>query len=308
MPGLNTFDVGECCCGGVGCLACSPCQIPQKNLTIAVSGSNYAGLGTGSDNTTLIYGGGSSWLSPCLTNLIDPTSSDHSYKYQLLCTGGSLQLSKVFYTDASCSVFNVAITLGTLRSYTCNPFHLYWSPFASTGIEDTNIDDPGPATVCPILCSSPCNLPGTAPTASLDTYNLCLGGPATVYTGGTFTLGTYSPTGLSYPPGGLGGFSTGGPTWYYLPTVPHVAGQTAMGAVMSCSGTPGVLSTWAVLMTATLSGGSWVWAYNGAVGGNITNPGFTYACSPLHIHLAQPVAPGDPTCTATITWNGFWDA
>jgi hypothetical protein len=105
---------------GGGALSCSPCAIPEEDLTLS-----WVNDLLGNGETTLTYtstGGNKSWLSDCANGLL----------YQLYCTSGSIELRVIFFitgecpdgSGAYCSNLRETPFSLTLSSYTCSPFSL----------------------------------------------------------------------------------------------------------------------------------------------------------------------------------------
>jgi hypothetical protein len=105
---------------GGGGLTCSPCAIPEEDLTLSWTNDL---LGPG--ETTLVYtntGGEKSWLSACANGLL----------YELFCTGGTIELRVIFFitgtcphgTAGYCSNLRTSPFSLTLASYSCLPFSL----------------------------------------------------------------------------------------------------------------------------------------------------------------------------------------
>ena len=103
-----------------GTLHCSPCNIPESNLTLSWV-NNIIGNGS----TTLAYtvvGPSKSWQSACTSNLL----------FDLFCTAGLIEFRVIFFTSGSCpgGVTGYCSNLSsspfglTLASYTCLPLSL----------------------------------------------------------------------------------------------------------------------------------------------------------------------------------------
>jgi hypothetical protein len=115
----------NCGCGSeVTCCVttCNPCPIPKQNLTIS-----WLNVITGPGSTTLYYNG-SSWVSNCSNGLT----------YQLLCTGGEIELRVLYYNNGPCPTgtsqycSNLRVTpYGlTLASSQCNAFNVVFDSFS----------------------------------------------------------------------------------------------------------------------------------------------------------------------------------
>lgn len=107
--------------GGGGSTACSPCNIPNEDLTIS-----WTNLITGDGSATLTYTPGPPrWISAC---------ADEGLIFQLQCTGG-FELRAIFFiegecptgTESYCSNLRTAPLTLTLESYTCSPFSATFS-------------------------------------------------------------------------------------------------------------------------------------------------------------------------------------
>jgi hypothetical protein len=104
---------------GGATLPCSPCMIPEHNLTISWINSlisNGSATLTYTDTPTL-------WTSGC----------SHGLQYKLLCTGGQVELRVIYWTSGACPspgqtqyCSNLrAMPFGlTLSSYSCSPFSM----------------------------------------------------------------------------------------------------------------------------------------------------------------------------------------
>ncbi len=113
---------------GGGSLSCSPCAIPEGDLTLSWV-NNLLGNG----ETTLTYttvGGNKSWLSGCANGLL----------YELFCTSGSIELRVLFFITGTCpdgmagycSNLRALPFALTLSSYSCSPFSLTFT-LSNTG-------------------------------------------------------------------------------------------------------------------------------------------------------------------------------
>jgi hypothetical protein len=101
-------------CAGLGC---SPCNIPQEDLTVTWTNSL-----TGNGSATLVYAD-DAWSAGCV---------DNGLLIQLACTEGEIELRVYYYVTGECpdGEGNYCSNLGeeglqlTLASYTCSPFSL----------------------------------------------------------------------------------------------------------------------------------------------------------------------------------------
>lgn len=103
---------------GSGSLTCSPCNIPAQNLVLS-----WVNVIRGNGSTPLTYTHApASWTSSCTNGLL----------YELICTGGEVELRVIYFTTGSCPTgtqqycSNLRVTpYGlTLSSYTCSPFSM----------------------------------------------------------------------------------------------------------------------------------------------------------------------------------------
>lgn len=125
-PNWKFTRFGGCCCSsGPPFLACSPCNIPEANLTLSWVNSLF-----GNGSTSLTYSSPPpSWNSACSNGLL----------YKLLCTGGVIELRVIYFTTGSCPTgtqqycSNVRVTPNglTLASYTCSPFSVTFNAISS---------------------------------------------------------------------------------------------------------------------------------------------------------------------------------
>jgi hypothetical protein len=106
--------------GGAASLPCSPCAIPNRNLTLSWTN---ALIGPGS--TTLAFNPPSQWTSVC-TNQI---------AFQLSCLGGSIQLAVTYFLSGNCPAgqSQSCVSPGSgpfaisLASFSCSPFLLQYT-------------------------------------------------------------------------------------------------------------------------------------------------------------------------------------
>ena len=118
MPGgIGWLACG--CCGGSNTYACSPCAIPEQNLTIS-----WVNILSGDSSATMIYTTGpTAWKTGCV---------DGGLIFELSCNSGSIELRATFFLSGECptgesnycSNFGVPPLALTLSSYTCSPFSL----------------------------------------------------------------------------------------------------------------------------------------------------------------------------------------
>ena len=118
MAGI-LLNPGKCCgCGGAT-LPCSPCAIPQKNLTLS-----WTNPLVGNGSTPLVYGGGG-WTTDCVNQML----------FQLACAGSVIQLSATYFLAGTCpsgqpqtctSPGSNPLAL-TLDSYACSPLYLHYT-------------------------------------------------------------------------------------------------------------------------------------------------------------------------------------
>lgn len=120
------------CKGNCGCstpsLTCSPCNIPEANLTLS-----WVNSLSGNGSTTLVYSPSpASWASGC-------SGHNDALLFKLLCTGGDIELRAIYFTAGSCpsgtqqycSNLRVSPYTMPISSYTCSPFSITWSPVSS---------------------------------------------------------------------------------------------------------------------------------------------------------------------------------
>src|SRR5262249_13984003 len=101
-------------------MACSPCPIPKKNLTLS-----WTNVLEGPGSTPLIFTPPGQWKSPCTNQLL----------YTLTCPGITAQFCVAYFISGSCpggqpqtccapgfDPFALALT-----SYTCSPFFLHYT-------------------------------------------------------------------------------------------------------------------------------------------------------------------------------------
>lgn len=120
--GLSLGGMGSpCCCGGgTPSCTCSPCAIPEQNLTIS-----WVNPLAGNGSDTLVYGGSCSngWTTGCSGG----AGTGNQLIFQLTCVGGATVLKVIYFTSGSCPTGQRAscannqsspFTL-TLASHTC---------------------------------------------------------------------------------------------------------------------------------------------------------------------------------------------
>ena len=103
--------------GGSGTL-CSPCKIPDEDLTIT-----WTNILTGNGSTTMKFGSGPTWKTGCV---------DSGLQFILACNSGSIELLAVFFVSGSCptGLSNYCSNLRsnplslTLAEHICSPFSL----------------------------------------------------------------------------------------------------------------------------------------------------------------------------------------
>jgi hypothetical protein len=103
--------------GGGGTTACSPCSIPNEDLTIT-----WTNILTGNGSATMTYTPGQ-WETGCV---------DSGILFRLACNGGSIELRAIFFLSGFCPTGSTnycsnlrtsPLTL-TLASHLCSPFSL----------------------------------------------------------------------------------------------------------------------------------------------------------------------------------------
>jgi hypothetical protein len=107
---------------GGGFTACSPCNIPNENLTIS-----WTNLLTGNGSATMTYiSGPSPWETSCV---------DGGFEFQLGCNSGTIELRANFFTSGGCpegtsnfcsNLRNSPLAL-TPSDHTCSPFSLTYT-------------------------------------------------------------------------------------------------------------------------------------------------------------------------------------
>jgi hypothetical protein len=103
--------------GGSGTM-CSPCNIPNEDLTIT-----WSNILTGSGSATMTFGAGSLWQTGCV---------DSGLQFILSCDSGSIELRAAFFVSGSCptGLSNYCSNLRsnrlslTLIDHACSPFSL----------------------------------------------------------------------------------------------------------------------------------------------------------------------------------------
>lgn len=110
---------GCCGCSGTS-TTCSPCSIPNKNLTVS-----WVNPLIGNGSTTLVYTPIGQWNSTCNRELL----------YSLTCPGGLIQFTVTYFISGTCPTGQTqrCVNPGTnpftflLASYTCSPFLLQYT-------------------------------------------------------------------------------------------------------------------------------------------------------------------------------------
>ena len=112
---------------GNGSLACAPCSIPKKNLTVSWTNSL-----SGNGSTALIYTPSPlAWASPCSNGL----------QFALLCTANQVEFRVKFWVTGTCPGPGNTQFCSNLRpppygltmsSYSCSPFSMTLQPTSST--------------------------------------------------------------------------------------------------------------------------------------------------------------------------------
>jgi hypothetical protein len=106
-------------------LACSPCPIPRRDLTVSWSGGPF-----GSGSTPLFYNAPGQWNSACSNQML----------YSLSCPGGSVRFAVTYFVSGDCPG-GQAMSCTTpgdippsllLVSSSCSPFYLRYT-VSSTG-------------------------------------------------------------------------------------------------------------------------------------------------------------------------------
>jgi hypothetical protein len=104
--------------GGGPSTTCTPCNIPNEDLTIS-----WVNILDGNGSATMAYtgGGGGVWQTACV---------DNGLQFRLICTGGGIELRAFFFVSgvcpsgesSFCSNFNASPLSLVLTSHTCSPF------------------------------------------------------------------------------------------------------------------------------------------------------------------------------------------
>jgi hypothetical protein len=117
---------------GSGSVSCSPCAIPRRDLTLS-----YVNVIYGNDSAPLAYTAApASWTSACKNGLL----------YELLCTGGVIELRVIYFTVGSCpsgtqqycSNLRASPFGLTVSAYSCTPFSITFRSQSSTCPTITN--------------------------------------------------------------------------------------------------------------------------------------------------------------------------
>jgi hypothetical protein len=131
---------GCCGCGG-GSLSCSPCDIPQNDLTVS-----YVNPIIGNGSWTLTYTAPDTWISACTNGLTS----------QLSCLNNVLVFKVCYYSGGGCtgaqtccSSANAAPFTLLLSTYTCTPLSLKYTTSSggcptlfSSGYTSFTVTDP----------------------------------------------------------------------------------------------------------------------------------------------------------------------
>ena len=118
---FSKFDIGACnCAGGVGTTSCSPCNIPDEDLTVSWTNALF-----GPGSATMTYTTGpTAWTASCV---------DGGLIFKLSCVSGNILLTVTYFLSGSCPTGGsnycgeaVGYAGGwiTLASHTCSPFSL----------------------------------------------------------------------------------------------------------------------------------------------------------------------------------------
>jgi len=119
--------------GGPATLPCSPCNIPETDLTLS-----WTNPLSGNGSTALTYNPSLvQWTTGCVFN----------QEYKLLCLGGQLDFIVTYFISGTCPTgqTNQCSSLGTnpfgltLVSHTCSPFSMTWTTVPNC----PNVESPG---------------------------------------------------------------------------------------------------------------------------------------------------------------------
>ena len=156
MRGLGTVgcDTG-CGCAPSDCclLVCSPCAIPEKDLTIS-----WVNPLAGNGSDTLVYNGAGSWTTGCSGG----AGAGNQLIFTLGCSGGQTDFRAYYFVSGSCPTGQKNYC-GSLRSTglqlilgtsTCSPYSVAYSltsmscpAVAGSGYTSFTITDPNPPSV-----------------------------------------------------------------------------------------------------------------------------------------------------------------
>jgi hypothetical protein len=235
MGGLGTLGCGtgcgcapDACCLGV----CSPCAIPEKDLTIS-----WVNPLAGNGSDMLVYGGAGTWTTGCSGG----AGGGNQLIFSLSCTGGQTDFRATYFVTGSCPT-GQSNYCGSLRASgfklnlgtsTCSPYSVQYTlsntscpAISASGFTSFTISDPNPlygAVMCRRFC--------------LDWCGAVSGATVTVYTsmgGALLASGTTNATGcvnLSW---------NGSPGSYYVTTSQAGYPDTGETFTLGCGGTTNI--------------------------------------------------------------------
>jgi hypothetical protein len=117
-----------------GNLTCSPCALPQQNLTVS-----WVNSLSGNGQTTLAYTTSPvSWTSGCSRGL----------QFKLICTAGQIEFRAIYWTSGGCPGPGQSQYCSNLRA---TPFGLTFSSFTCTPLSLTFTVSPA---ACPAISAS----------------------------------------------------------------------------------------------------------------------------------------------------------
>lgn len=289
---------GDSCCG----LACSPCTIPRKDLTISWTNPLE---GNGSD--TLVYNPSDpSWATGCSGG----AGVGNQLLFKLFCSGGQIDLRVYYFVSGSCPTgqSNYCSNLRTqgsqliLGSHTCSPLSLEFTSttlscptLTSAGFISYTISDSSPVSG-PVMCQR---------------FNLACCGTVSVYTssGGTLLATSSTNTGSV----SLSWSGVPGTYWVVLNGIGTNFTDYGQNLVLGCNGVTNLFPALTVAGTRTftdsitgtctmsLVAGSWTGTIDYAYPGGIIPIGPT-PCNPSTVTILYQIDMTQPGCHAYITY------
>ena len=115
--GTLVCSASGCTCTGGSGTTCSPCTIPNENLTIS-----WVNLLVGNGSDTLVYSAGT-WSTGCSGG----AGTGNQLIFTLFCTSGSIEFRVYYFISGSCPTGQITYCSNllasprklTLASYTC---------------------------------------------------------------------------------------------------------------------------------------------------------------------------------------------